>query len=429
MSYPLISPEMSPLNLVTMTVNFHLKKNLNLKVIAEGLDIDKNIKGIKYQSIYKGSYAVQINKKKSSKKRNAGSFKNQCTFRIDVGDKEVNTKLFNNGNMVNAGCLSEQHAITTTKTIIDKIHNIEKEICYEIPPSFINKNINKFFKDDIRKRNSLLYQTLITYFELDTNLECFDPCMSNEDCFPIFRYLADNDKTFQSDIMYINTVISILKSYYNDDICLLSVFDTPEFQYLLYLIETGTNRSKNIIKAVFPSYLNNHEKIDLDLSEIRIDLINQSTKCNYKLKREKLYEIINDMIPKNITDDMVYYVSSCIYDKSNYAGVKIQYVVPNKTVKIIVFDTGKINITATKSHQQVVDAYNFIKEICSKHFHSLLLKTSYVTESSGENELPDQHFTGSDSSYSYYLLRKKNILENPRNVRILHEMGLLDFYK
>ena len=45
---PLEPPIMDPLNLVTMTICVKVKQKFNLKVIAEKLEVDNIVTGIKY---------------------------------------------------------------------------------------------------------------------------------------------------------------------------------------------------------------------------------------------------------------------------------------------------------------------------------------------------------------------------------------------
>ena len=53
---PLEPPIMDPLNLVTMTKGVKVKQNFNLKVIAEKMEVDIIVTGIKYLSVKKGDY-------------------------------------------------------------------------------------------------------------------------------------------------------------------------------------------------------------------------------------------------------------------------------------------------------------------------------------------------------------------------------------
>ena len=65
---------MDPLNLVTMTIGVKVKQNFDLKVIAEKMEVDNIVTGIKYLSVKKGDYIKE------------GNFRNQCTFNINVGE-------------------------------------------------------------------------------------------------------------------------------------------------------------------------------------------------------------------------------------------------------------------------------------------------------------------------------------------------------
>ena len=118
---PLEPPvKLDPLNLVTITIGVKVKQNFNLKVIAEKMEVDNIVTGIKYLSVKKGDYKKE------------GNFRNQCTFNINVGDKIVSTKLFNNGKFINAGCRSKEHARITTKIIVEHIQNMEHEVEYYV---------------------------------------------------------------------------------------------------------------------------------------------------------------------------------------------------------------------------------------------------------------------------------------------------------
>jgi len=430
MEKPLEVPEMSPVKLVTMTIQIKLPQHFNLKVMAESIAIDSEIIGVKHLYIKKGNYADDPK---------PGRFKNECTFNINVGDKIINTKLFINGKIVNTGCLSEEHAIISTNIVLKRLQYMEKVVEYELPDSFCGKQIKKFFKDDIRKTFGTLYQLLICYFGMDTDLSPFEPNLTADESFMIFMDIIEDNSNKEDnynnklnvpyirDIMYIYTIISILKCYYPKEE-LVDYFDEPDFQYLLTVLEDSTDREKGIIKCELPSYLNNTELIVFSPDNVITDLINKGTNCNYCVNRNVLYNIITNMI--DTESDKPYSVVYCTYEKSNYPGVIIEYRLISKIVKIIVFNTGKINITATKTHEQVKHAYDFIKNLCSEHFDKLLLTSVYDNKKfEFETSLPDQHYVGHIEGETCYLLRKKSILANPRNVRILYDRGLIGLYK
>ena len=155
-------------------------------------------------------------------------------------------------------------------------------------------------------------------------------------------------------------------------------------------------------------------------------MINHKSNCNYSVNRTSLNDIVSSLIVDNYEP---FNVVDCFYHKTIYPGVIIEYQVPDKTVKMIVFSTGKINITAANTNEQVHHAYEFIKKLCIDYFDKLLLESAYEDKQQEyEHSLPDQHYVGCFNGNKYYLLRKKNILMNPRNVRVLHEMKLLNKY-
>jgi len=404
-----------------MTIDVKVPQNFNLKVIAENLPIDDQVIGIKYLTTKKGNYAED---------EKCGRFKNQCTFNINVGEKVVNTKLFNNGKFVNVGCRSKKHAEITTQIVLERLKGMEHVVEYDLPDTFSGKQLKKFFKDDIRKKFGALYQLMVYHFDMSTDLSPFEPGLTADESFARFMEVVEDsddriNTEYISDIMYIYTVISILKCYYKEEE-LVSRFNEPSYQYLMTVIENGTDRDKSIIRCELPSYLDNTEPIDFVWDDIFVVLINQSTNCNYCVDRKALIKIVNDMIKETKEP---FNVVACTYYKTNYPGVIIEYQVPDKIVKIIVFNTGKINITSAKTNEQVQYAYEFIKKLCHDHFDDLLLTSAYENKKQEyETSLPDQHYVGCIEGENYYLLQKKNIVSHPRNVRVLHEMKLLNKY-
>lgn len=423
---PKSPPPLDPLKLVTMTIDVNINRCLNLKVIAEHIKIDHQITGVKYLSIKKGDYEQD---------EKEGRFKNQCTFNINVGEKKINTKLFNNGKMVNVGCTDILHAHRATEILLQRIHNMNGVISYEIPLTFSGKRLKKFFKDDIRKKFGDLCQLLVYYLELDMDIEPFNPEYTADESYNVFLDILNQDPSYSEEIMYLNTVISVLKCYY-DETELLDRFGDPEFQYLLAIISNNSYRSNTqngYITYELPSYLNNHEQITYQQDKLSIVLINESTNCGFFINRESLRDILEDMIVDD--NDTVNTVKSCTYNKSNYPGVIIEYRTPtnnqqpNKVIKIIIFNTGKINITSARTHQQVVHGYNFIQSICHKFFHKLILSSEYDNRKREyESSLPDQHYIGTINGQQYYLLNKRKITSHPRNTRLLHMHGKLSHY-
>jgi hypothetical protein len=102
-----------------------------------------------------------------------------------------------------------------------------------------------------------------------------------------------------------------------------------------------------------------------------------------------------------------------------------------KDVKIIVFHTGNINITAAQTLEQVDEAYRFISDICTDYFPRLLLHTHYrhAELAHGRVGQIDRYCLGLINDQKYFLLLKDSIVADPRNVRILYENGKLPYYR
>jgi TATA-box binding protein (TBP) (component of TFIID and TFIIIB) len=410
-------PSMSELKLVTMTIDAKLHHNFNLRAVATKIKIDHQICGVKYLNVLKGDYADGP----------MGKFKNQCTFRINVGDKVINTKLFNNGEIVNVGCLCQDHAIKAIEILVNRFKGLEADLVYEIPDRFKCKDLKKFFKDEIRKKYGMLFQMLILYFGMKTDLGPFDETLLADESYCMFTDILYETGSYARDILYIHNVISILKCYFseeNNDI--ITQFDTPPYQMILSVITDGTSEDYHTIKCRLPVCLNS---MSIQFNNVVcVELINKGTNCNYFINRKELTTLLENM--KDPDSNKPFTVRDYKYHKSYYPGVIIQYAVPGKIVKIIIFHTGKINITSANTEEQITHAYNFIRQICYDHFSQLLLTTAYENKKiEYESSLPDQHLVGSENGQTNYLLKKKDILKNPRNVRILHSMGLLDLYK
>jgi len=426
---PSNATDLEPLKLVTMTVSSNIDRYFNLDVISKYIVLDETLVGVHYRDTIRGQQSTDAftepNNDEESEQAidsvKSGRFKNQCTFIINDGTKIINSKLFNNGKMVNVGCKDPNQASFTANVILSRIVNMKGYIIYNIPKELKFKSIKdlkKFFKDDLKKKFGLLIVDLVKSLNMSTDLK-FLELADTEQAFELFANLYHNNPSFVKDIMYLYAIIGIFKCYYNE-MTIHHHFTTDEFQSMLKKIAEATDLKSWTIKCEFPSYLNNGYKIKFNTASVKIVLINKSTKCGYYINRQELQNILEKQ------SDII----QCKFDKSKYPGVLAQYrTKDDKIIKIIVFNTGKINITAACTHEQVHEGYLFIQEICKRYFKELLLVSEYQNKKKEyEDSLPEQYYVGVVNDQTYYLLHKPRILANPRNIRFLHKMGLLDKY-
>lgn len=422
---PTEPPALDPLKLVTMTISANVDQCFNLDVIARYTKLDDTIVGIHYRDIRRGHGSVvedRLDDELESSDTKSGRFKNQCTFAINDGQKIINTKLFNNGKMVNVGCKHPDQAVFTAEQILLRFKDMKGLVTYGIPQTLKGKSmkeLKKFFKDDLRKKYGTLMPLLVNRLSRDTNLDCFSLKIGADDSFVMFMDKCEHDPQFVKDILYMFTIINILKCYFHDsDPGLAEHFKNPFFQRILTAIINNTNRDCTSISYEFPA---SSTVVKFKPETVKTVLINKSTKCGYFINRTELQRILESRSE----------IVQCKFDKSKYPGVLAQYrTLDGKIIKIIVFNTGKINITAASTHEQVQEGYKFIGGICKEYFNELLLKCEYQNKKKEyEDSLPDQQYIGTVNDQSYYLLYKVRILSNPRNVRCLHTLGIIDKYR
>jgi TATA-box binding protein (TBP) (component of TFIID and TFIIIB) len=135
---------------------------------------------------------------------------------------------------------------------------------------------------------------------------------------------------------------------------------------------------------------------DLNMSGLKIRMINSDFKINYKINRGELYKILKKKYgnkPKNDVDKggifkwMNYSVKNvymtnvplpqyieCKYNPSVHACVNIKHYHQKKKISIFVFHTGAIIITGARNLKQIISSYNFIMTILNKHKKEIVVE-------------------------------------------------------
>jgi TATA-box binding protein (TBP) (component of TFIID and TFIIIB) len=147
------------------------------------------------------------------------------------------------------------------------------------------------------------------------------------------------------------------------------------------------------IRAVYEKdpTITNDDISKLGLAHWDVVMINSDFSCNFKIRREKLYEILDSKYNLVVN-----------YESDNYPGVKTSFywnirdnektgickckigktcsgkgrgtLVEGDTcrkITISIFQSGKIIITGARDKSQIDDAYNFITNIFREYFHSV----------------------------------------------------------
>lgn len=417
-------PEPSELTIGSVTVSSTLSCQLNLLAIANLIEIDQTIVGVKFQDIMRG-VAHQPNK--AAKK----SFKNQCTLIVNDGTKHINVKVFNNGNLLLTGIAdtSNQQAYRVTQIVAERLHQLQGVITYQITPKFKGYAAKDIFKKELQRYRHLIW-LFIDHLGLDTDRQCFEPTLDKKVAFDQFQTTIganiDTIKaTDQSNLLGLLELFNIFVCYYTRDRVLewTTMDKVPEFALQ---IAQGWDRINQTITVEAPAYLGNH-RLEPKFADIKIGNIISRLVCNFPIDRAQIENLLSNH-PQITNIDL---------DTDRYPGVKVDFMPkaqhnpePNK-VTIIWYMSGKVNILSSKSFEQAQEAYDFVVNFCRNHFKEILLTSQLINQARERqclDDLPNQFELGEYEGTRFLLLKKSHIIRNPRNVMLLKRNGVLDHY-
>jgi hypothetical protein len=165
---------------------------------------------------------------------------------------------------------------------------------------------------------------------------------------------------------------------------------------------------------------------------VHISNINTTFNTNFVLSQDKLHQILINK----------YGCTNCSFEP-NYGGINLSFlskidcikhddddeeetIEPEydgcqcKSVSILIFPNITL-ITGGRSFAQIIDSYNFIKRIILAEFERILKIDQHCPD-------PLDRYPNIISSSKFIYLKKKYILDNPKNHFIIKKMGLIDQY-
>ena len=153
-------------NIITITFIAYINNNIKLENIAKYIKLSEdNIISCKYKT--KKTYIYRnVNPKIITSN---GSFNNQVTFVINIGNTNINVKLFNNGKLQLTGCKNTDDCKKATNSLLQEIINCSKKMnnimffddintlkISDIQPCMINSKFNINLEFDRNKTVNLL---------------------------------------------------------------------------------------------------------------------------------------------------------------------------------------------------------------------------------------------------------------------------------
>lgn len=340
------------MKVITITLSTSLNTPLNLINIAQFIDIDCDIIGIKYNfgnhDFSKGIYKTFLLKRNKYKEReiNKQSFYNQLSMIVFVNNHDINVKIFQNGSLHLTGC----KFIEEGKQICDLLMLKFNKINILNYKKILIPDVNGIFSDSLnflyKSGNIIGYCKMNVYYLYE---QVFYPVKNKENIVLISKKEI-LDKCFNK-IGYISKKQKYKNKYFNyfynkDNI------DNSEYNYEIEII----NYNIRII---------NSEKELKNEYNIEICSINVCFDLNYNINRQQLYNYLSN-------------TNICIYDPNRYAGLKVIYKIQNESVisctcnvkcvcsstTLLIFQSGKIIITGSRTMVTVKNVHDyFLKQI------------------------------------------------------------------
>ena len=134
--------------------------------------------------------------------------------------------------------------------------------------------------------------------------------------------------------------------------------------FLVNLLDKKYIYYKNncIEKVILVDNINN-----IYISNIKINNIVSNFRLDFKIRREKLHEKLNEQRKLENEDN-----SACTFESCRQSGVKVNVPYKEKHTTIIIFHTGSIIIMGARSIDQILNGYNFINKFIQKNKNDLI---------------------------------------------------------
>lgn len=444
-----VMPQPDQLKLIIVTCKTYLNCNLNLELIAKNLVLDDQIIGKKLLGIIEDG---QIKKRTKSHKKtikpgrkiSRKDFSNQCTIIVQPPDsqKKLNLKIFGNGKIVITGGLSKEEGKYAVTVLKNKIQHLEDT--YQIIPNshFSDhfENIGTYLK--YISKNYLIFLKFFSLYGINIDLRLdiilnkklvgkyIDSDIKIADLVTHEIIKCDQPKDLEGYLRLIQT-FNICHLYYPNDVFLKKLNQPNDF------IHGIINRLYQFDRVTLP--------LTFDMDSFNRDFVvtvenyNTMFNCGFQNNREIFTQILNNKYKANGI------IASAKFEPSNYQGINVKYVSrvlchPTckstgskkntkclcKEISFLIFQEGNMIITGGRHWEQLMDGYNVIVGIIREEYrHIVVAKTKKISYTETPTQITK---AGPEGQKLIFLNKKKQIMENPRNLFLLKKFGLFDKY-
>ena len=329
-------PIPSNLRISTHTATCKISSEILLPIVADKLEIDKEIIYIEYADVTpKGVNIKQISKKAKEKKK---VFYNQITIIVQpFKNRYNNVKLFNNGAVSMTGLKNFDEGEKSIKILIDKISNLKGFVLQNLNEKIISLEEDHPTHPKIEDKSSIECKSCKNKYNFNvmkyTNCKCLfcnncikeNKFINNNNCVNCNKHLEDNA-----------------------------------------LVEKNCKINNYKIVLINSDYFVGFEIRRDDLHSILINKYNI-----YSSYEPCIYPGVNSKYYWNKDYKDAQFLGKC-YCESNCSGKGTGEGDGNcKKITISIFQSGSVIITGARSMEQIVDAYNFINKVFKENYDKI----------------------------------------------------------
>jgi hypothetical protein len=446
---PSVMPQPDQLKLIIVTCKTYLNCNLNLELIAKKMVLDdriigKKLLGIVEEGLIKTKSKSHKKSVKQGKKMSRKDFSNQCTVIVKQpnSEKKLNLKIFGNGKIVITGGLSKEEGKYAVTVLKEKINSLEDT--YQIMPNskFSDhfENVSAYLK--YIGKNYLIFLKFFSLYDINVDLR-LDIILNKK----LVEKFIDNDISV-SDLLTNEILKCDTPKDLDGFLRMIQIFNICHLYFPNGVFLEKLNQLDNPIHIII-KHLYEFQKETLPLTfdmdnfnkdfEVSVENYNTMFNCGFQNNREVFTQILNNKYKMNGI------IASAKFEPSNYQGINVKYVSrilcdPKctslgkkkntkclcKEISFLIFQEGNVIITGGRYWEQLIDGYNVIVDIIKKEYLDIVVEK---TRKFYDSDSPAQivRYT-EDGRKCIYLNKKKQIMENPRNLFLLKKIGLLDKY-
>jgi len=290
------------------------------------------------------------------------------------------TDNLNLNNTIDIPKSSDIYISTKTKIVYLNHNNINlKEVFWKIPlinyetPSIgVIKKQMKFNSDSVEELQLIENYLQNTQQYINTYvLTHIDSVNSNKKTFKDIRKISIG--VSKKDIItsrskkksaFYNCFVLILRLNINNSFkeIHVKVFNTGKLEIPGIQSDYVLNETLKQVINILKPFIN--EELLYDENSFDTVLINSNFNCGYEINRDKLYHILINK----------YNINAC-YDPCSYPGIQCKYTIQSNdnvtTISYMIFRTGSILIVGKCNEDQLLEVYEYLKNILKIEFHTI----------------------------------------------------------